>query len=261
MRAAGVPAPSRQWTLRHVKPFLRWAYRRRAFHDDPLRDAPRVHVDQRILPQVVPEDMVRLLTAAADRPRTKQGNRVTVEHQARNIAILRLLWSTGVRAGEMLRLTLADVDLDARELRVMGKGRRERVVPFDAATKVALLEYLIRERGREPGPLLLSRGGEPMTANALKIMLHRLEQRAGCNHVTPHAFRRGFARHTRRAGLDLGEVAALMGHATLEMTRRYSQAGEAEAARDAWAGTYPGQPLPPNPCPQPACVRPSHRHL
>lgn len=110
----------------------------------------------------------------------------------------------------------------------------ERVVPFDAATKVALLEYLIRERGREPGPLLLSRGGEPMTANALKIMLHRLEQRAGCNHVTPHAFRRGFARHTRRAGLDLGEVAALMGHATLTMTMRYSQAGEAEAARDAY---------------------------
>lgn len=166
-----------------------------------------------------------------------------------------------LKAGEMLRLTLADVDLDRRELRIMGKGRRERVVPFDAATKVALLEYLIRERGREPGPLFLSRDGAPMTANALKIMLRRLEQRAGCAHVTPHAFRRGFARHTRRAGLDLGEVAALMGHATLEMTRRYSQAGEAEAARDAWAGTYPGQPLPPNPCPQPACVRPSHRHL
>lgn len=91
-----------------------------------------------------------------------------------------------LKAGEMLRLTLADVDLDRRELRIMGKGRRERVVPFDAATKVALLEYLIRERGREPGPLLLSRGGEPMTANALKIMLRRLEQRAGCAHVTPH---------------------------------------------------------------------------
>lgn len=61
-----------------------------------------------------------------------------------------------------------------------------------------------------------------------------VEARAGCNHFTPHAFRRGFARHTRRAGLDLGEVAALMGHATLTMTMRYSQAGEAEAARDAY---------------------------
>ncbi len=234
LRTGGMPAPSRQWTLRHVKPFLRWAYRRRVFRDDPLRDAPRVHIEQRILPQVVPEDMVRLLTAAADRPRTKQGNRVTVEHQARNIALVRVLWSTGLRRREILALTLADLNLDRRELRVMGKGGRERIVPFDASTKVALLEYLLRERGREPGPLFLSRGGVPMTPNALVYMLRRLEARAGCNHVTPHAFRRGFARHTRRAGLDLGEVAALMGHSQLTMTMRYSQAGEAEAARDAY---------------------------
>lgn len=234
LRRAGMPGASRAWHQRHVWPFLRWLYVRGNVDRDPLRGVPRVSVEQRILPQVVPQDMIRLLTVAADRPRTKQGNQVTVEHQYRNLALLRVLWSTGVRRRELLELSLADVEFADRTILVRGKGDKQRRVPFDAATKLALLEYMQRERGDTPGPLWQSRGGRVMSENALKLVLKRLAQRAGVDGVTPHAFRRGFARHVRRAGLDLGETAALLGHSTLVMTRRYSQQGEHDAALDAY---------------------------
>lgn len=115
----------------------------------------------------------------------------------------------------------------------MGKGQKQRRTPFDLPTKRALLEYAARERGREDGPLFVSQLGNRLSGDGLRQVLERLERLAGVE-VHAHAFRRGFARRMRRSGLDLGETAALMGHTTLTMTRHYSQAGEEEAAIDAY---------------------------
>lgn len=233
LRHAGMPAPSRAWYQKEVFAYLHWVYDRGFVPSDPRRGVPRIRTEQRPLPQVTSQDMTRLLTTASSRPRTKQGNRITIEHQRRNLAIVRLLWSSGIRRKELLMLTLDDVDLASREVTVHGKGKKQRRAPFDAATKVAIVEYLTLERGKLPGPLWRARGDVPMTANALRMMLQRLGERSGTK-VTPHAFRRGFARYTRRSGLDIAETAALMGHSTLTMTMRYSQEGEHEAALDAY---------------------------
>lgn len=142
--------------------------------------------------------------------------------------MLRVLWATGIRRKELCSLTYGAVDMENREIFIAhAKGKKNRVVPFDRATKKALTEYLVLERGKDPGSLF------EMTDNAVYLMVKRTALKAGV-HVFPHAIRAGFARRVRRAGLDLGETAQLLGHSQLTMTRHYSQQGEEEAAIAAY---------------------------
>ena len=226
MRKKGSSPANRAWHQRHVFAFLRWLYQRGDIERDPLRGISLVQVPQVPQHQMSPSDMAKIETSLRDVKRVS-------DVKARDLAIVLMLWATGLRRSELVSLDLADVDLTQMTAVVMGKGQKQRRVPFDGATKRALLEYLIRERGREDGPLFLSRSKQRLTGDALRLMLARLSRDTKVP-VGAHAFRRGFARRMRGLGLDLGETAALMGHSTLVMTRQYSQVGEHEAALDAY---------------------------
>lgn len=237
LRREGTGPSGRETLQRRVLVFLTWLYDRGDIERDPRRGLARVQVPQRIQPQIDEETFAALLAAAADRPRTRQGNRITAENLYRNIAILRLLWATGLRRAELCSLDLEDVSLDRRELTVRyAKGKKSRRVPFDVPTKRALLEYFVEERDAFDTPsnaLFLGRGGTRLRPAGLKMTLTRLARRAGVE-APSHAFRRGFARRMRRGGLDLGETGALLGHSTLKMVIHYAQEGETEAAIDAY---------------------------
>lgn len=230
LRRRGLSPANRAWHQRHVFAWLRWLYGRGDIERDPLRGVDPVQVPPVQHQQVTPDDMVRLLTVVLGHVR-RDGQPTATRY--RDIAILRMLWATGLRRAELVSLDWQDVDMQTMTVTVLGKGQKRRRVPFDAPTKRALLEYAARDRGRDDGPLFLTVRGERMSGDGLRQMLERLERQAGVP-VHAHAFRRGFARRMRRSGLDLGETAALMGHSTLVMTRHYSQVGEEEAAIDAY---------------------------
>jgi len=172
---------------------------------------------------------------AGDRGRSRvRHERREPEHRLRNLAILRLLWATGLRRTELCLLEVDDVDLRLGVALVRhAKGKKTRVVPFDAAAKAALAEYLVQVRGREPGPLFLARRGVALSPDALTQLVGGLSRRAGLS-LGVHAFRRGFAVQMRRAGLEMDSVQTLMGHASAAMTRVYSASGEEEAALRAY---------------------------
>lgn len=221
LRMEGKGDANRAWYQRHVWAFLKWLYVSEHIQRDPRRGVSKVMVEQVRRPQVTEGAMENLMIVA--RGRLKKNGEPIVNYY-RDIALLRVLWATGVRRKELAAILLEHVDMDTRQIFIPhAKGKKLRTVPFDFETKKALLEYRMNERGTDPGLLF------DMTDNAIYLTVKRLSRAAGVT-AFPHAFRSGFARRVRRAGVDLGDTATLMGHSTWLMTRHYSQQGEEDAA-------------------------------
>ncbi|MFQ5742783.1 MAG: tyrosine-type recombinase/integrase [Acidobacteriota bacterium] len=146
----------------------------------------------------------------------------------RDRAVLELLYATGLRASELTSLEIDDVEMEARTLRVLGKGRKERIVPFGQVALRALQQYLpVRRRwlgeDRAQGALFLTPRGKRLTAAGLRSLLARkLRQAAISKHATPHSIRHSFATHLLDAGADLRAIQELLGHASLNTTQRYT---------------------------------------
>lgn len=155
----------------------------------------------------------------------------------RNLAVLALLYGCGMRAGEAVGLSLADLDLgDEPAVRVFGKGRKRRVVPIPP-TAVVPLQRWVAARGRERtsgclllpvlknGAILYERAGEPvqLTPQALTGICLALAKQAGIAPFRAHDLRRSFAGQHLDAGTDISTVAALMGHSNVTTTARYDR--------------------------------------
>ena len=179
-----------------------------------LRTSPMANVRMPRLPSEIPPafteaDLLHLLTACG---------------HARDKALLLVLLDSGCRASELLALDVGDVDVRSGQVHVRhGKGRKERVVYIGARSRRQLLRYL-DERG-EPDvddPLWLSQTtGERLTDAGLRLLLRRLGLRAGVRHCHLHTFRRTFALWSLRSGMNVYALQRLMGHADLQILRRY----------------------------------------
>ena len=139
----------------------------------------------------------------------------------RDKAMILLMVDSGIRRSEALALNWSDLDMSTGLVRIeKGNGGKYRTVVIGATTRRVLLAYR-RTVCHEPyEPLIQSRFGTRLSPNGLRSAFMRIEDRAGVR-VTPHALRRTFATLSRRSGMDLMELQALMGHASLDMTRRY----------------------------------------
>jgi len=141
----------------------------------------------------------------------------------RNKAIIALFVASGLRLGELSGIKLSDFDPRLQQVRVMGKGAKERVVPLNGEARKALKRYLgVRPNGYEE--LWQTDSGQPMSPYSVKIMVRRLKGRAGVNGGGgAHRFRHYFATHFLEAGGDINSLRLLLGHATLSMVLRYSR--------------------------------------
>jgi site-specific recombinase XerD len=160
-------------------------------------------------------------------------------HSAKlDAAVLALLLGCGLRRAEAVGLTLSDYDARAGELRVNGKGGKQRLVPVVNGSAKALAAWL-RVRGTDVGPLLcpVSRWGSvelrPMTAQALYARLSARAARAGVGEFSPHDLRRTFVSALLENGADVAAVQRLAGHANVSTTARYDRRGEDAKRRAA----------------------------
>jgi site-specific recombinase XerD len=149
----------------------------------------------------------------------------------RDRALLELLYGCGLRAAEACDLGLRDVRLEARSLRVTGKGGKQRVVPIGGAAEAALERYLARGRPRMAGPasperLFLSVRGRPLHPSDVRRALLRALERAGVAQRSPHALRHTFATHLLEGGADLRAVQEMLGHADLATTELYTHVSD-----------------------------------
>lgn len=158
---------------------------------------------------------------------------------ARLTCLLELLYASGLRVSELVGLDLQDLLSGERTLRVMGKGRKERLVPYHAQAAVALQAYLgfrsalLADKGLAPSPaLFLNVRGGRLTTTSVRTMLRRaLDTAAVRSKVSPHALRHSFATHLLNRGMDLRAIQELLGHASLSTTQRYTHLGLEELAR------------------------------
>ena len=157
--------------------------------------------------------------------------------RARDRAMLELLYGSGLRVSELVGLSVRDVRIDVQVVRVWGKGRKERIVPFGNKAREALEKYLVRReeilKGRKPeaigtgagreGPLFLNRSAGRLTARSVARRLDGYARSLRLPRgVSPHALRHSFATHLLDSGADLRAIQELLGHASLETTQRYT---------------------------------------
>lgn len=204
-----------------VRTFTAWAQRAGHLREDPgaLLASPKV---SRTLPAVLRQDQaVTLLDVAA-----VQADDGTAEH-IRDRAILELLYATGIRVGECVGLDFASVDRMNRTVRVMGKGRKERVVPYGAPASAALEAWLdVRHRlvGPQSGAaLFLGVRGARIDQRMVRTVLQRLLRHVpDVPEISPHGLRHSAATHVLEGGADLRYVQELLGHASLATTQLYT---------------------------------------
>lgn len=151
----------------------------------------------------------------------------------RDRAILELLYATGCRVSELAGINLDDIDFTHESIRVRGKGRKERIVPFGSKAKEALQMYMgVRgellleapEEERDPMALFLNYQGTRITTRSVGRMIDKyVEECAMMHDISPHSLRHSFATHLLSAGADLRAIQELLGHARLSTTQIYTQ--------------------------------------
>lgn len=145
----------------------------------------------------------------------------------RDAALVELLYATGVRISELVGLDIVDIDFSRRTLRVLGKGNKQRVVPFGAPAGIALERWLehgrpqLLVRASSDAVFLGAKGGRLGVRQASDVV-HREARKAGVPDISPHSLRHSAATHMLDGGADLREVQELLGHASLNTTQRYT---------------------------------------
>ncbi len=208
---------------------------------------------QRTLPSVLTvEEVGRLLDqparwlATRSKDSAPSHRRAWAEYvAARDTAILELLYSTGMRVGECVRLREDQIDLLGGVARVIGKGRKERLCALGRPAIRALQRALeLRDlwsnpQSRGPKPLFLNVRGGPLTARSIQRMLRAYARMAGLpSTITPHTLRHSFATHLLDAGADLRSVQELLGHASLTTTQIYTHVS-IERLREVYERAHP----------------------
>jgi site-specific recombinase XerD len=140
----------------------------------------------------------------------------------RDAAILELFYSSGLRLSELASLTVRDVDPFTETVRVLGKGRKERIVPVGAPALEAIQKYR-HAAAANAGPLFINKSRRRLSARSVWLALKRYLAHAGIPQtISPHKLRHSFATHMLDAGADLRSVQTLLGHASLSTTQIYT---------------------------------------
>jgi integrase/recombinase XerC len=229
--------------LASVRSLFRFLHRRAEITENPARmlRTPKL---SRNLPNLLDEGQVNVLLSTPD-PATWSG--------VRDKAILELLYATGLRVSELVRLDLSDLSLARGSLRAFGKGRKERLLPLLPAAVHAVQTWLtVRQRPPRSRSRSISDGvekvfinqrGTPLTDRSVRRLIDQYVNQAAMNcKVTPHTLRHSFATHLLNHGADLRDVQELLGHAHLATTQVYTHVSTARML-DVYERAHPGAHL------------------
>ncbi len=234
LRARGLSPRSLARTTAALRSFQRFLVEESIYGSLPAVDLPSQGHVQR-LPRVLSQKVVKKLLeqpVAQDPP------------GLRDRAVLELLYGTGIRISELTGLDLEDMDLGGRELRVLGKGGKERVVPVGSAAAAAAGEYLRLGRprlARDYGQraLFLNQRGGRLTRQGAWGVVKKYAGRVGLGEkMTPHTLRHSFATHLLENGADLRYIQELLGHASVSTTQVYTHVSK-ERIRESYLEAHP----------------------
>ena len=147
--------------------------------------------------------------------------------EKRDLAIIDLLYSTGIRVGELVNLNIDDIDLEGRECVVYGKGDKERRVYFDAKTKVHLKEYIESRKDTNSALFVtLDAPFERLKISGVEIRLRKLGRELNLERIHPHKFRRSMATRAIDKGMPIEQVQKILGHSQIDTTMQYAMVNQ-----------------------------------
>jgi len=232
LHAAGQSRASAARKLAAIRTFLRYLRREEVIETDPGAQVSTPKREVRIPAHLSEAEMVRLIEAPASGDPLGR----------RDHAILELFYASGLRLSELAGLDLDDVNLSSRMVRVLDKGGKERLVPFNTSTAAALRVYLqdrhrmvAESRPAKAGrhdkeePLFVNYRGGRLTVRSIDRLVRRYAAAASSRDgISPHALRHSFATHLLQRGADLRAIQELLGHSRLSTTQRYTHVNAAQ---------------------------------
>ncbi|MGC9317585.1 MAG: tyrosine recombinase XerC [Armatimonadota bacterium] len=223
--------------LAALRSFFRYLLQEDVVSQNPAAVAPTPKQD-RHLPEHLYQDEIGQLLRAPDE---------TTPLGQRDRAILEVLYATGVRVGELVAMDLDDLDLSRRQVRVVGKGNRERIVLMGERAAQALRRYMAEGRKQllrkadspDQGALFVSSRGGRLSVRAVQKRVDRyVLETAGSSRITPHALRHSFATHMLDGGADLRSIQALLGHKSLSTVGIYTHL-TTERMKQVYSAAHP----------------------
>ena len=222
LRGAGIAARSVARALAAIRGLFRFLVAERHMKLDPTENLenPKLWAS---LPKSLQPEEVEALLAAPD---------ATTREGLRDRAMLELLYATGLRVSELIHVKVENVVMDAGFLRTIGKGSKERIVPFGDRAREAILAYVEQARPELDSfgdvHLFLTRRGRPMTRQSFWMNITRYARLANIrSHISPHVLRHSFATHLLENGADLRSVQMMLGHADISTTQIYTHVSRA----------------------------------
>ncbi len=230
MHRDGLKKASAARKLATLRTFFRYLCREGILERNPARALLSPRKERKIPAHLEESEIATLIEVSGETDSARRAR-----------AILEMLYATGIRCAELVGLDLGDVDLPARTVRVLGKGSKERIVPFGQPAGRALEAYLVARQNAKPKSQALflnARGGRLTDRWVRRIVTHRVQQVAIARRLSPHSLRHSFATHLLERGADLRAIQELLGHASLSTTQRYTHVN-ARHILDIYKKTHP----------------------
>ncbi len=231
----GIAKASIARKLSAIRSFYRFLARENILDTNPLEHSTSPKLDKRLPEFLTIEEVIRLL----------QAPNLSTPQGLRDRALMELIYASGLRVSELVRLNIDNINMESREIRVWGKGSKERIVLMGELAATAINNYLangrpklqVKERGDEA--LFLNRDGKRLTDRMVQILIHKYAELAGIDKsVHPHLLRHTFATHMLDGGADLRVVQELLGHANLSTTQIYTHVTHNQA-RKVYLSAHP----------------------
>ncbi len=236
----GYAAATKSRKIASAKSFFKFMKEEQIIDNNPLSDVRQPRAGQSLPKALSIAEVDQLLEASAN---------VNSAEEARDSAMVELMYATGLRVSELVGLNIRDVDLDAGTVRTIGKGSKHRVIPiYDAAVEsiAAYITYSrpahasrVKHLDQSEDALFLNRNGGRITRQAYWLRLNKLATKAGISSkITPHMLRHSFATHLLHGGASLRHVQELLGHSSIATTQIYTHLTD-KHVRSEYAKAHP----------------------
>jgi integrase/recombinase XerC len=238
LERSGLSRRSAARTLSAIRSFYRWLHVHHDIDIAAIRAAKVPRLEKRLPSYLLTEQVERIFAhaeslATGDDPEA-----------LRDLAMLELFYSSGLRLSELREIDLDRLDLLSDQVKVIGKGRKERIVPVGRRATLALRRWLtareplIRREGSDRRAVFVGRTGKRLAAVTIQRRMHRLYDAIGAEHMSTHSMRHTFATHLLDAGADLRAVQELLGHASLSTTQIYTHTS-VERLKEVYRKAHP----------------------
>lgn len=193
---------------RNISSFFSWLEEEDYILKSPMRRIHKIRAEKLVKNVITDEDIEKLRDGCTC---------------LRDVAMIDLLYSTGIRVGELVRLNRSDINFSERECVVLGKGDKERKVYFDAKSKVHLINYLNTRKDDNPALFVsLDKPNDRLKISGVEIRLRQLGRKLNLDRVHPHKFRRSMATRAIDKGMPIEQVQKILGHSQIDTTMQYA---------------------------------------